>query len=341
MSLNKRLFTGGALPGATLEDAFQTVLYTGNRPSNVTVNTFGFSPDLVAIKDRDNADHWSVLDSTRGQNLIGFNQTGAQEDFSGGFEWTSGGFIVKNTGQANTNGANLVAWGWYANGGSTSSNTSGSITSTVQANDNAGFSIVKYTGTGSNATVGHGLSAAPNLVILKNLDSTTSWLVQHSEIGPTKALYLETTNAPTDNAGFWNDTAPTATTVSIGTHSDGNANGDDIIAYCWRNVAGFSQFGSYTGNGSTTGPTITLGFAPGLLIIRKTAGDRWIIADNKRDTSNPNDKFLDLQDTHAESTLGLTGGVDFLSNGFQLKTTDGGGNGDGQEYVYMAWREAP
>ena len=230
MSLNKRLFTGGALPGATLEDAFQTVLYTGNRPSNVTVNTFGFSPDLVAIKDRDNADHWSVLDSTRGQNLIGFNQTGAQEDFSGGFEWTSGGFIVKNTGQANTNGANLAAWGWYANGGSTSSNTSGSITSTVQANDDAGFSIVKYTGTGSNATVGHGLSAAPNLVILKNLESTTSWLVQHSSIGPTKALYLETTGAATDNATFWNDTAPTTTTVSIGTHSDGNASGDDAIA---------------------------------------------------------------------------------------------------------------
>ncbi len=341
MSLNKRLISVEGTP--PVEDAFQTVLYTGNRPSNVTVNTFGFSPDLVAIKDRDNTDHWSVLDSTRGQNLIGFNSTGAQEDFSGGFEWTSGGFIAKNSGQTNTNGADLVSWGWYANGGSTSSNSNGSITSTVQANTDAGFSIVKYTGNvTAGATVGHSLGAAPKLIILKNLDRAGyGWLTYHGALGATRGGALNNTDAFYTGTGFWNDTAPTSSVFSLGNDTFGNYSGDDYIAYCWSEIAGYSKFGSYTGNGSTTGPTITLGFAPGLLIFRKVAGDRWIVADNKRDNSNPNDKFLDLQDTHVESALGLTGGVDFLSNGFQLKTTDGGGNADGQEYVYMAWREAP
>jgi hypothetical protein len=339
MSLNKRLISVEGTPA--VEDAFQTVLYTGNRPSNVTVNTFGFSPDLVAIKDRDNADHWSVLDTTRGQNVIGFNQTGAQEGFSGGFEFTSGGFIVKNTGQANTNGANLCSWGWRANGGTTSSNTDGTLTSTVQANQDAGFSIVKWTGTGANADIGHGLGSEPKFIIIKGIEATGEWLTWHTGYGGgDKYIYLNQTGAVGTQSQFFR-ALPTSSVFKIGNHGDINGSGNDSIAYCWSEIAGYSKFGSYTGNGSTTGPTITLGFAPGLLIFRKTAGDRWIIADNKRDTSNPNDKFLDLQDTHAESTLGLTGGVDFLSNGFQLKTTDGGGNADGQEYVYMAWREAP
>ena len=138
-----------------------------------------------------------------------------------------------------------------------------------------------------------------------------------------------------------NSTDPTSTVFTAGGSNNLNYGvGNTLIAYCWHSVGGYSKFGSYTGNGSTTGPTITLGFTPGLLILRNVAGDRWIMADNKRDTSNPNDKFLDAQDTHEESTLGLTGGVDFLSNGFQIKTSDGGANTDDQEYIYMAWREA-
>jgi len=352
MSLNKRLFTGGPLPGATLENAFSAFIYNGNNSSQ-SLTGLGFQPDLLWIKQRGGDNPHLLMDSTRGAGkLLTPNTTAAESGNSGNFvgSFDSDGFQVNRnyltyTAHDTTNygigdAAKYVAWAWTANGGTTSSNTNGSITSTVQANTEAGFSIIKYSGTGSSATIGHGLSSAPDVIIIKKTSGTEDWyyhsLAQLGSYG--KNLRLNTNGAESTSSTFV--TGANSTIINLSTSTAINGSSTDYIAYCWHSVGGYSKFGTYTGNGSTTGPTITLGFAPGLLIVRKVGGDRWIMADNKRDTSNPNDKFLDAQDNHEESTLGLTGGIDFLSNGFQLKTTDGGGNANNEAYIYLAWREA-
>ena len=347
MSLNKRLFTGAPLPGASLENAFSTFLYNGNNSSQ-SLTGLGFKPDLIWIKQRHDTNPHLWMDSTRGagkmlQPHTTSGQTGNSGNFIGSFD--SDGFQVNRnylsyTAHDTTNygigdNAKYVAWCWRANEGSTSSNTDGDITSTVQANQAAGFSISTYVNNGSNsARVGHGLGATPAVVLIKKYNQTASWHLMTTAIDGSFDDIILNDNGAKANSSL---TAPTSTTFA----AESGGNNEPMICYAWAPIPGYSKFGSYTGNGSTTGPTVTLGFAPGLLIVRKVGGDRWIIADSKRDTSNPNDKFLDAQDTHVESTLGLTGGIDFLSNGFQLKTTDGGGNANNEAYFYMAWREAP
>ena len=327
MSINKKLLNKTA--SATVENTFNVKLYTGNRPSNVTVNTFGFSPDLVAIKDRDNADHWTVMDTTRGQNLIGFNMTGAQEDFSGGFEWTSGGFIVKNTGQANTNGANLVAWGWYANGGTTSSNGDGNITSTVQANTDAGFSIVKYSGTGSNVQVGHGLGAAPTMVIFKNLTDSVNWYVWTTATGSLARLEGINTNSAAVTSGL--GTTLGASTIDFTNTSDFSSSGKDYIMYCFRDVTGYSKISSYTGTGSALSIT-GLGFQPSFILLKcLDSTEQWYIFDSARGA----DKFLHPNLNNAEGTDATTRLTSFDADGFSLGT-DGAVNASGDDYMYMA-----
>ncbi len=331
-------------------DSFNIVTYSGNGTADRAI-TVGFQPDYIVIKRTSGADNWRALDTTRGLGFANYWNLSNSQDGSASPVYltvSSTGFATTSNGNDNFNasGSDYVAYCWKVNGGTTSTNTEGSEDSTVQANDDAGFSIVKYTGTGSNLTIGHGLSAAPDLVIVKNLDSTTSWLVQHSSIGPTKALYLETTGAETDNATFWNDTAPTATTVSIGTHSDGNASGDDAIAYCFRNIDDYSKFGSYTGNGSTNGPVVNTGFEPAFLMIKTVDGtDNWAIFDNARNTSNPRNKMLQANlDAADNSEAGAV--INFLSNGFQSVGTGGGGgsgqvNSNGDTYIYMAFAADP
>ncbi len=354
MSLNKRLFTGGPLPGATLENAFQTVLWTGNG-STQSISGVGFQPDLVWIKHRDGTNPHGIWDSTRGAGpFVQSHSTDAQTGNSGNLlgSFDSDGFQVNRnylsyTAHDNTNGngnPEYVGWCWRANGGSTSTNTDGSINSTVQANTDAGFSIIQYTGSGNaSSTVGHGLTGIPRLILAKSTTWTNSFLVYmhdgtdywHGYLNDNGALNKNSSNTQVGTSGD----LPTSSVIET-SHIGTNNSSQTFMMWAWEPIPGYSKFGSYTGNGSTTGPTVTLGFAPGLLILRKVGGDRWIMADNKRDTSNPNDKFLDAQDTHQESTLGLTGGVDFLSDGFQLKTTDGGGNANNEEYIYLAWREA-
>ena len=250
--------------------------------------------------------------------------------------FNSDGFTTGSDSALAYSGRTYVAWQWKANGGTTSSNTDGSVTSTVQANTTAGFSIVSYTGTGSNATVGHGLSQAPDWIIFKNRDATTSWLVYHQGLGNEKALYLESTSSPTDSASFFQDTDPTSTVFSVGVHSDPNGNTNRIIAYCFHDVAGYSKFGSYTGNGSAC-QAITTGFKPDFILIRSTVGtDNWRLYDTRRGIKEggylePNRS--DTDDTSNAPSLTIT------STGFTI-TAGGVTNGDnanGNLYLYMAF----
>lgn len=337
MGLNKRLL-GGISSGPADTAFFNILLYTGDRPTNAGKTGVGFPPDLVWIKGRDQTDFWSALDSTRGAQVMSPDNTDSEASFSG-WSFDSDGFTVGSSGQANNNGTSYVSYHWRANGGTTSTNTDGSINSVVQTSPLSGFSIVSYTGTGSNATIGHGLGTAPDWIIIKNRDRNGyGWLVYHSAIGAEKYLVLNTGAAQTDQASIFNDTAPTSSVFSVGTDTFGNYNGDEYIAYCWHDVSGFSKFGSYTGNGSTSGPSVNIGFQPDFLLIKRAEiGDSWRLFDSARDTSNTREKFIDVDSTAAETTSQFNT-VDFLSNGFQPRCIGSTMNNSGGTYTYAAFK---
>ena len=211
-------------------------------------------------------------------------------------------------------------------------------------NEEAGFSIVSYTGNGSNGqTVGHGLSQAPQWILLKNRDAVQNWRVWQHKLAAdgSKRLILDQTN-PSENAGFLNDTAPTSTVFTLGNADDAwNANGDKYIAYCWYEVPGFSKFGSYTGNGSADGPYINMGFKPGWIMFKLTSGnDDWPIYDIKRDPTNNCDHRIFANTTSAEGAVGQEH-FDILSNGIKFRKQKNPFNNDGETYVYMAFAERP
>ena len=307
-----------------------------------------FTPDFVWIKPRSFADNHALSDSTRGVNKsLASNTSSAEQTTLGVTSFDTGGFTLPNWGNVNDSGEDFVAWCLKANGGTTSSNTDGTNTSTVQTNSDAGFSIVKYTGTGSNLTVGHGLSSAPDFVIVKNLTSSSAWAVFHTTLGATKYLALNETTAVATASNVWNDTAPTATTISVGTWGPVNTSGDEHIAYCFKNIDGFSKFGTYTGNGSTDGPIVETGFEPAFLMIKNTSstesgGAHWLIYDNKRSPSNPRDRRLYANENYEELQNSLYD-IDFLSNGFKIQSysSNYGHNNNGDTYIYMAFAADP
>jgi len=305
---------------------FSAVLYDGTSATHA-ITGVGFAPDLVWIKDRGNAEQHIWNDSTRGAgNDLSSNTTAAQANRPTGFvSFDSDGFTLGTDGGGVVNDSTrgpYVAWCWKANGGTTSSNTDGTITSTVQANTKAGFSIVSYTGTFSAATVGHGLSAAPEMVIVKNLDSgTPAWRVWQVNLGGgDKYLSLNENSSVGTASSVWNGTVPTSTVFSVANDSGSNGSAAGMIAYCFHSVDGFSSFGSYTGNGSTNGPIVNTGFEPAMVIIKRTdIADNWSITDNKRATSNPRDESLFPNLSSTELTAGYS--VNYLSNGFQIATS--------------------
>jgi len=333
-------------------DNFNTVLYTGddtNTSYTRDITGVGFDPDFVWIKDRDNSgfEH-ALFDSVRGagaSKILSSDSTGAEG-------WTTAapmsafitdGFSVQPRSPwnannlVNKNGEDFVAWNWKA-GGAAVSNTDGTVTSQVSANTAAGFSIVKYTGNGNNSTIGHGLSVAPDLIITKGIDSVvgnTNWLVYNSISGATGRMFLNLSLGFTIGSTAYNDTEPTSSVFTIGTTGDINGNGAAYIAYCFHSVAGYSKIGSYTGNGSATGPIVTLGFEPAFVMIKRTdATANWRILDNKRSTTNPINKELYPPLSNAEGTFSA---LDFLSNGFQIINTDSSYNASGGTYIYMAF----
>ena len=218
--------------------------------------------------------------------------------------------------------------------------TDGSITSTVSANTTAGFSIVSWTGTGSNATVGHGLSAVPKMIITKKRSSADNWYTYHASLGATKVVYLDLTTASETYSTNWNDTEPTSSVFSLGTAGT-NSSGSTYIAYCFAEKKGYSKFGSYTGNGSTNGTFIYTGFKPAFFITKNitTGSSNWMLYDNKRDPDNQLAEYI------YPNTSGVAGtnaqGMDFLSNGIKMRNTFGDANVNGNTFIYMAFAEAP
>jgi hypothetical protein len=335
------------LPVATIKQGnkyMDATLYTGTGASLAVTNTGAFQPDFVWVKGRSGATDHALYDAVRGttKDLVS-NSTAAETTQATGLTaFNTSGFTVGALAKMNTNTATYVGWQWQAGQGSTSSNTNGSITSTVSVNATAGFSVVTYTGTGANATVGHGLGVAPKMIIVKKRNAASTWLVWQSSLTtPTTAyLSLEATNAQGNTATVWNSTLPTSTAFSVGTDTSTNASAATYVAYCFAEIAGFSKFGSYTGNGSTDGPFVYLGFRPKFILLKNTVSgvDSWSIRDSSRNPSNAAVSGLYPNLANAEGT---DTAVDFLSNGFKIRGTSGGENGNGQNIIYMAFAENP
>ena len=323
-------------------DFFNTKLYTGNNSTNAQTGV-GFQPDLVWFKKRSGAAPHSLFDSVRGvTKALASNSTDAEFTITDALtSFDSDGFTLgaDSGNYINYNTATYAAWNWKANGAG-SSNTDGSITSTVSANTTSGFSIVKYTGTGANATIGHGLGVAPKMVMVKNTSTAENWIVGHKSLGFTNFLSLDVTNAAQATSNRFNDTDPTSSVFSVGSADGTNKSGDTIIAYCFAEKKGFSKFGSYTGNGNNAFSNkefVYTGFKPAFVMFKQTdSTSSWTIVDTKRDTYNPTNKRLFPNLSNADNTS-LDPFADLVSNGFKLQTSSGAYNASGGTYLYMAF----
>jgi len=326
------------------KDYFNTKLYTGNGSTNAQTG-IGFLPSWTWIKNRGDTHAHVLVDAVRGVTKeLRSSGDNAEITTTNSFtSFDSDGFTLgaDSTDSYNKNSNNYVSWNWKANGQG-SSNTDGSINTTyTSADTTSGFSIVKYTGTGSNATVGTGLNAVPKMIIVKCLDQTHWWFTYHVSLGNTKHITLNTTNAVSGaSAVYWNNTTPTSSVFSIGTDTGVNQSGQDYIAYCFAEKQGFSKFGSYTGNGNADGTFVYTGFKPAFVLVKETGTGNWIIKDNKRPIYNQNDTYLFANTADAESSASVLG-MDLLSNGFKLRGTAGDMNGSATEIIYMAFADEP
>jgi hypothetical protein len=323
---------------------FQTALYTGNG-SSISITNDGNSnlqPDWVWIKNRTQYQH-QVYDTNRGvhKKLMTSATNEESTDTTALTAFTTDGFSTGANVGVNQNSTAHVAWQWKCNGGTTASNTSGSITSTVQANTDAGFSIVTYTGTGATATVGHGLGVAPQIIIGKRRSGSSNWWFGGSILTSTQTMYLNLTNGIDTVAESIINNVTTSTTFKLGTDTNRNAFNATNVAYCFAEKQGYSKFGTYIGNGNANGPFVYTGFKPAFSMIKAatTAGQNWLVQDNKRPGYNPTSGRLFANTTGAESTD--TELPDHLSNGFKVRSTSYGNNKSGETYIYMAFAENP
>ena len=326
---------------------FGTVLYEGNGGSSQTISGLEFKPDLLFFKGRNHAAAGVWIDSVRGVTKNLRSNSNAQEGTTTAFleSFNLDGFTVGQSGTTNGSSETNVAWCWKA-GGAAVSNTDGSITTSCSANQEAGFSIITYTGTGSQTTVGHGLGKAPKVMITKLRDTTTQdWFFNPGEITGTRGRYIKfnTTDGVASDAHTYPDVAPTSTVYTIGGDDGGNGsngNGSAYVAYCWSEIPGYSKFGTYNGNSNSDGTYVPLGFRPAWVLVRRESGDHWIIKDSTRSTTN--DVYSNLLVNSDVVEFGSTGNVqsmDFLSDGFKLRGTDSGVNGSSNTYIYMAFAE--
>ena len=330
---------------------YNTTLYTGTG-SELAVTGVGFQSDLTVIKNRSAADKPIWTDSIRGAtNVITSINTAAQySDAQTLKSWQSDGFTVGTEDAVNTNTEKFVSWNWKA-GGTAVSNTDGTITSSVSANTTAGFSIVQYEGTEAVATVGHGLSQAPELILFKNIDSVLFWPVYNKTIDATDYLKFNEDNARADSADYFNDTEPTASVFSLGDKTE--CNRDTVISYCFHSVDGYSSVGVYAGNeisgGDKDGTFIYCGFRPAFVLVKNidsayfdTQACRWLVWDNDRAPSltGPPGYNANTENTwwNEDSSEASSQGhdIDFLSNGFKQRSDGGSMNERTQNYIYYA-----
>jgi hypothetical protein len=350
------------LPASTIKNGaayMAATLWNGDgstsRSISTAVNGVSFQPDFVWVKARNNAREHILEDSVRGlsyNNQLSSNSTGAESSnpTAGGVTGASSTTItLGGTGtmdNVNKSTWTYVGWQWKA-GTTSSSNTNGSITSTVSVGATQGFSVVTYTGNGSTATVGHGLGVAPNFIIVKSRTSSVdNWQVYHASLGNTQRVTLNTFNAAdSPSPGMWNSTSPTSTVFSVGNQSGVNS-ATTYVAYCFAAVAGYSAFGSYTGNGSADGVFVYLGFRPRYVMLKCTstggAGYDWYIWDTSRMPYNLiNSSDLQADQSSAEGASGITVPMDIVSNGFKIRTSSAAINQSSQTFIYIAFAENP
>ena len=323
-------------------DYFNTVLYTGTGSSN-SVTGVGFQPDWVWLKKRNSTGNHFIYDAVRGvQETIYTDATSAEATQSQGLTaFGADGFTVGTNTNINGSSNTNVSWNWLAANG-TASNSDGSITSTVSANTTAGFSIVSYTGNGTDdATVGHGLSQKPDMVIIKARENTSSWATWHKNLtGSDYLLFLDATDAQSQYTTILKNQS--STVLTLGTNSATNANGQGFIAYCFAEKTGYSKIDSYTGNGNADGAFVYTGFKPAWLMIKRTdaSGHYWHVYDNKRSTSGSNivDDVLYPNRSDAEYSGDK---LDIISNGFKCRSSNTDINASSGTYIFMAFAENP
>lgn len=318
--------------------------YTGTGATQTisnSANGVSFQPDLVWVKGRSGATDHALYDAVRGvQNQLESNTTTAETTETTGLTaFGTTGFTIGALAQMNTNAATYVGWQWNA-GGSTVTNTSGSISAQVRANTTAGFSIVTYTTPASGAfTVGHGLGVAPRFIISRIRTIANNWYCYHVSLGNASEVVLNTTAASSATTD-WNSTSPTSTVFSMGS---GWAGSYSMVSYCFAAVAGYSAFGSYTGNGSADGPFVYLNFYPRFVMLKRTdVANAWMMYDTARNTANVVNKYLFANAADAENTgSGSTDQIDFLSNGFKVRCSNNANNASGGTYIYACFAESP
>ena len=323
---------------------FNTKLYTGTGSSNALTGV-GFQPDWTWIKKRDGTNYHVLTDAVRlATKQIYSNDNGAEETVAEGLKsFDSDGFTLGTNGDTNASSGSYASWNWKAGTGQGSSNTDGSINTTyTSVNTTAGFSICSYTGTGSNATVGHGLGVAPKIILIKRLSADDNWIVYHNSLGGTKNLYLDATNAEATRSDTFNNTAPTSSVFSLGSATGTNGSGSTYIAYCFADVKGYSKFGSYTGNGNADGTFVYTGLSPSFVLLKEISNaNNWMIFDNKRSPFNLMDDFISPDISDVESTGNANNRMDMLSNGFKIRGTGSATNRSGSNFIFMAFAESP
>ena len=323
-------------------DFFKVANYTGDA-SVKNITDLSFTPGLVWIKGGTHDHIWT--DQVRGATkYVRSNTTNAEATASGVTAFNSNGFTLGSAGETNQSGIEYYANSWKANGQG-SSNTDGTINSTyTSASATSGFSIVKYTGTGSNATVGHGLGVAPQVVMVKQTNTTKDWMIYHKFSNPDGTgsqyyMHLNNSDPRASNAAIWNNTDPTSSVFSLGTNSTVNDSGGTYIAYCYADTQGFSKFGAYTGNGNANGVFNYTGFAPAFVMVKRTnTAENWFYYDNNRSPFNVRAKYLVADGTGTNSNADF---CDFVSNGFKIRVSNSSFNENNSTFLYMCFAEAP
>ena len=327
---------------------FQTKIYagTGSAQSLTNDGNSNLKPDWIWFKNRSTTSAHSAIDSTRGVSVrLRVEATDAESSASGNFvSFDTDGFSISGSGSGyNTSSENFVAWQWKANGGTTTSQTGADINSVTQASTTAGFSIVTYTGDGNTSqTVKHGLGGVPEAILMKNRDRSSNWESYFAPVGNSYIMELSTNAAKQDTDNYGN-TDPTSTVFTVDSGANNaNASGEDIIAYCFRSIQGYSKIGSYTGNGDADGPFVYLGFKPAFVIIKASSRTgEWVMLTGKIATGTNSNPLTDALYAHTSAAETGTFTLDFLSNGFKIKHTSNATNGSDETYIYMAFAEHP